>query len=81
MCQIYSTKEKVEFIYFPSFDLYVITTHKSISLNFIMKKYFLNTILISQIQKYLLPTFIIAKFLKFCIQLNINPMESTMVSK
>ncbi len=33
----------------------------------------------SQIQKYLFITFIIPKFLKFCIQLNINPIESTMV--
>jgi hypothetical protein len=66
--QVYSTKEKVKFIYFLSFHLYVIITHKSISLNFIMKK-------------YLFPTFIIAKFHKFCIQLKINPMESTMVSK
>jgi hypothetical protein len=45
------------------------------------EKVFFNTILISQIQKYLFFTFNISKFIKFCIQLNINPMKSTMVSK
>jgi hypothetical protein len=72
MCQVYSTKEKVKFIYFPSFEYTMI---------YFIKFSILNTILTNQIQKYLLPTFIIPKFFKFCIQLNINPMENTMVSK
>jgi hypothetical protein len=38
-------------------------------------KVVLNTILTSQFQTYLLPTFIIQKLLKFCTQLNKNPME------
>ncbi len=48
-------------------------------IKFSNEKVLLNTILTSQIKKYLFLTFIIPKFLKFCIQLNINPMESTMV--
>jgi hypothetical protein len=50
-------------------------------IKFFNEKILLNTMSISQIQNYLFPTFIIAKFFKFCIQININPMESTMVSK
>jgi hypothetical protein len=50
-------------------------------MKFSNEKVLLNTILASQIQKYLSPTFIIPKFLKFCSQINTNPMESTMVSK
>jgi hypothetical protein len=45
------------------------------------EKILLNTISANQIQKYLFPTFIIPKLFKFCIQLNTNPMENTMVSK
>ncbi len=50
-------------------------------IKFSNEKILLNTILASQIQKHLFPTFIIPIFFKFCIQLNTNPMESTMVSK
>ncbi len=39
----------------------------------------MNTILISQFQNYLLPTFIVQKLLKFCIQLTTNLMEVFMV--
>jgi hypothetical protein len=39
----------------------------------------LNTILTSWFQTYLLPTFIIQKLLKFCIQLTTTPMEVLMV--
>jgi hypothetical protein len=39
----------------------------------------LNTILTSQFQTYLLPTFIIQNLLKFCIQLTTNAMEVLMV--
>ncbi len=46
-----------------------------------IEKVLLNTILTSQIQKYLFPTFIIPKILKFCIQFNINPMECIIISK
>ncbi len=50
-------------------------------IKFYSEKVLLNTILTHQIQKYMYLTFIIPKFLKFCNQANINPMESTMVSK
>ncbi len=42
-------------------------------------KVVLNTTLTSQFQTYLLPTFIIQKLLKFCIQLTKNSMEVHMV--
>jgi hypothetical protein len=45
------------------------------------EKVILSTILTNEIQKYLFITFIISKFLKLCIQLNINPIKSIMVSK
>jgi hypothetical protein len=61
-------------------DLYVITSHKSISLNFLMKNTSKHHIA-SQIQKYLFLTLIIPKNFKFCIQLDTNQMESIMVSK
>jgi hypothetical protein len=46
---------------------------------FLNVKVILNTILTSQFQTYLLPTFIIQKLLKFCIQLTKNPMEVLVV--
>jgi len=49
-------------------------------MKFYYEKIFLNTISISQFQKYLLSTFIILKFLKFYIQFIINSMECIMIS-
>jgi hypothetical protein len=65
MCQVYSTKEKVKFIFFPSFEYTMIFMLYFIK--FYNEKILLNTILASEIQKYLFPTFIIPKFIKFCI--------------
>jgi hypothetical protein len=84
MCQVYSTKEKVKLYLLCFFwiynDLYVIAS-QIYSIKFSNEKILLNTILASQIQKYLSPTFIIPIFFKTFIQFNTNPMESTMVSK
>jgi len=80
MCQTYSTKEKVRFIYFPSFEyrmIFIITSHKSISLIFLMKKYFWTPY---QPIKFKSTCSLLVLF-QFCIQLNTNPMENTMVSK
>ncbi len=52
-----------------------------ISLNFLLKKVGLNTILTSQFQTHLFPTFIILKFLEFCSWFAINPIKDSIVSK
>jgi hypothetical protein len=43
------------------------------------EKVILKTTLMNQIRKYLFITFNIPKKFKFCIQLNINPIKTTMV--
>ncbi len=50
-------------------------------IKFSIEKIGLNTILTSQFQTYLFPTFIIPKFLKFCSWFTINPIEGSIVSK
>ncbi len=50
-------------------------------IKFSNEKVGLNTMLISQIQTYLFPTFIIPNFLKFCNWFTINPIEGSIVSK
>jgi hypothetical protein len=62
-------------------DLYAITSYMYISLNFLMKKIVLNTILTNQSQTYLFPTFIIRKILKFYNWFTINSIEDSIVSK
>jgi hypothetical protein len=49
-------------------------------IKFSNEKVGLNTILTSQFQTYLFPTFIIPKFLKFCSWFIINPIEGSIVS-
>jgi len=69
MCQVYFTKEKVDLFFGEAFkhnDLYAITSYIYIFIKFSNEKVGLNTILTSQFQTYLFPTFIIPKFLKFC---------------
>jgi hypothetical protein len=78
------TKDKLNFVHFPSFENIMIFIYNFTLIYFIRfsnEKVFLNTILTNRIQEYLFPTFTIPKLVKFYIQLNINAMESTMVSK
>ncbi len=61
-------------------DLYVITSHKSISLNFLMKKYFWTPYWLVKFKSTCSLLLLFQNF-KFCIRLNINQIESIMVSK
>jgi len=50
-------------------------------IKFSIEKIGLNTILTSQFQTYLFPTFIIPKFLTLCSWFTINPIKGSIVSK
>jgi hypothetical protein len=84
MCQVYSTKEKIDFFLVRPLNIQWSLCYNSTNVYFI--KFFnenvgLNTILTIQFQTYLFPTFIIPKFLKFCSWFIINPIEGSIVSK
>jgi hypothetical protein len=84
MCQIYYTKEKVDFFLMEPLNIQWFLCYNFIHVNFIKisnEKVSLNTILTNQFQTYLFPTFIIPKFLKFCSWFTINPIEVSIVSK
>jgi hypothetical protein len=84
MCQIYSTKDKIYFLFVRPRNIQWSLCYNFIHVyfsKFSNKKVGLNTILNSQFQTYLFPTFIIPKFLKFCSWFTINPIEGSIVSK
>jgi hypothetical protein len=84
MCQVYSTNDKIDFFLARPLNIQWSLCYNFIHVYFIQfanEKVGLNTILISQFKTYLFLTFIIPKFLKFCIWFTINPIEGSIVSK
>jgi hypothetical protein len=84
VCEIYSTKEKVDLFFGDAFENTMIFMYIYIHVYFIKfsnEKVGLNTILTSQFQTYLFPIFIIPIFLKICSWFIINPIEGSIVSK
>ncbi len=84
MCQVYSTKENVDFFLVRALSIQLSLCYNFIHVYFIKfsnEKVGLNTILTNQFQTYLFPTFIIPKFLKFCSWFIINPIGGSIVFK
>jgi hypothetical protein len=80
MCQMYSTKEKIDILLVRPLNIQWYLCYNFIHVYFIKncnEKIGLNTILTSQFQTYLFLTFIIQKFLKFCSWFTTNPIEGS----
>jgi hypothetical protein len=84
MCQVYFTKEKIDFFGVRPLNIQWSLCYKFIHVYFIKfsnENVGLNTILTIQFQTYLFLTFIIPFFLKFCSWYTINPIKGSIVSK
>jgi hypothetical protein len=79
LCQVYSTKEKIDFFFGDALEYTMILCYNFIHVYFIKfsnEKVGLNTILTSQFQTYLFSTFIIPNVLKICNLFTITQLRA-----